>query len=433
MKDMQLRFSSLIVILGIILLGTTTLASSTLWAKEVNAATKIYLPYIAKPSTIKSQITKKVLELPIQLEDSAGSWCTWGGCTIGPRLYHAPLPNNNTLVGWTDKNGNGHISLVTSNSVTHWNFAGTSIRGLVGHEDNSFAVLLWNPTQKVIKLSRRSATNVEIWSTNLNSSIAVADFWLGDGRLTYGNNLYAAYFTVKGTAGGFTGHHGDQMSYVDSSGNKLPGNFPDGWDWGCSHSMAQLIAYHPGLGKFAAVCSSDCFPAASIHWVNASHQIYQGAGNCGGNVSTQLGQMALGNDSWKLVFNAIAQPCCEGKGIALATLDKQEGSHYSWLTNRQGAFERDPVIARLGANSAIEKYVVGWLTTNNNQYLLGIIDAAGHFLINPENVSTAGIGWGNRDDSFHTRYDGTVSWVQGDPNAQTISLFVFDPAPFMAP
>ena len=99
MKDMQLRLSSLIVILGIILLGTTTLASSTLWAKEVNAATKIYLPYIAKPSTIKSQITKKVLELPIQLEDSAGSWCTWGGCTIGPRLYHAPLPNNNTLVG----------------------------------------------------------------------------------------------------------------------------------------------------------------------------------------------------------------------------------------------------------------------------------------------------------------------------------------------
>ncbi|MEZ4513005.1 MAG: hypothetical protein R3C62_14140 [Chloroflexota bacterium] len=433
MTDSLQRFLALLCIIGFFLVGTTTLASSTLWAKEANSTAEIYLPYIAKPATIKSQITKRAIELPIPLESSAGSWCTWGGCSIGPRLYHAPLPNNNTLIGWTDQNGNGHVTLATATNVTHWNYSGTPIRGLVGHEDNSFAVLLWNPTQKVIKLSKRSATNQEIWTTNLNSSIAVADFWLGDGRLTYGNNLYAAYFTVKGTAGGFTGHHGDQMSYVDSNGNKLPGNFPDGWDWGCSHSMAQLISYHPSLEKFAAVCSSDCFPAASIHWVNASHQIYQGAGNCGGNVSTQLGQMALGNDSWKLVFNATAQPCCEGKGIALATLTSQESSHYTWLTNTQGAFERDPIIARLGANPAIEKYVVGWLTTNNSQYQLGIIDAVGHFLVSPENVSTAGISWGNRDDSFRTRSNGTVSWVQGDAIAQVITLFIFDPAPFVTP
>lgn len=388
----------------------------------------LYLPLVLKPLTsLAGQISVVTLDLPTPLAGATGSWCTWGGCSIGPRLYHAPLPDDSTLIGWTDQQGHGHITQLSANTTQDWLFPNQEIRGLTAHADGSFAVVLWDAVAETIRLTKREAGGSLAWTTNLNSSIARADFWLGDGRLAYGDGRYAAYFTVKGIAGGFTGHHGDQLTYVNDQGIVQTG----GWNWGCSHSMAQLVTYHPGLNQFAAVCSSDCFPDKSIHWVNASHQIYQADGNCGGLVSAQLGQMAAGNESWKLLFNAQEQPCCAGKGIALATLTADQQSSYTWLTNSNGQTERDPVIARLGANVTDERYLVGWLTTHNGGYWLGVIDETGSFLIGPENMTAAGISWGNRDDSFHTRADGRVSWVQGAANGNQIRLFTFDGAPFL--
>lgn len=407
-------------------LPSERLEKTNLVAESENAtssASTLYLPLISKPLTLSGLVTVTDVTLPASLEGTAGSWCTWGGCSIGPRLYHSPLPNGGTLIGWTDQQGNGHVSLVNGSSVTHWNYAGTAVRGLVAHADNSFAVTLWNSPTETIYLSRRTSTNGEIWTTNMNSAIGEADFWLGDGRLDYGDGRYAAYFTVQGIPGQWAaGHHGDQLSYVGDNGAVQSG----GWDWGCSHSMAQLVSYHPALNEFAAVCSSDCYPDKSIHWVDAGHQIYKGDGNCGGLVSTQLGQMALNEVAWKLVFNAQDQPCCDGNGIALATLDSNQQSSYVWLTNTNGAYERDPVIARIGTDLGSGRYLVGWMMLNDNSYWLGVINDNGQFLFGPENVTAAGIRWGNRDDSFRTRPDGTVSWLRADPNSSTIRLFQFN-------
>lgn len=381
-----------------------------------------YLPLIAKPFRLSDLISVRTISLPIPLEGTAHSWCTNTGCNIGPRLYHAPLPNDSDLIGWSDGQGTGYITQVVGQNVQHWPFPGRSIRGLVAHADYTFAVLLWDEAADTIYLSKRHADGSEIWTTSLNSDIAAADFWLGDGRLDYGGGLYAAYFTVKGNAGGFNGHHGDQLSYVNDFG--VIQN--DGWNWGCSHSMAQLVSYHPQLDQFAAICSSDCFPDKSIHWVNASHQIFQTAGNCGGLVSAQLGQMAVAEQSWKLVFNAINEPCCASQGVAFATLTAEHESSYVWLTNSNGAYERDPVLARLGNDLSHGRYLTGWMTSNDNGYWLGIINDAGDFLMGPENVAATAVFWGNRDNSLQTRANGDVSWVAGHPNSNQIQLFRFD-------
>lgn len=377
------------------------------------------------PASLKDRITEVTVALPQPLEEKAGNWCTWGGCSISPRLYHEPLADDRTLVGWTDSAGNGHVSVISDTIEHTFDFSAQSIRGLVAHDDGTFAVLLWDPNAEIIWLSKRGENGDEIWTTNLNSEIAVADFWLGDGRLTYGNGLYIVYFTVQGVSGGFTGHHGDQLTFVGDDGVIQDG----GWGWGCSHSMAELVSYRADLDQFIAVCSSDCFPGKGI-FVNGGHQVYESDGNCGGCVSAQLGQFALGEGSWKLVFNALDRQGYEGHGIALATIDEDYQSDFTWLTNTDGSYERDPVIARLRPDGETERYLVGWTTTNDETYWLGVIDGAGHFLAGPEEVTSAGVAWGNRDDSFRTRADGSISWVQGEPTSTGLHIFRFEESTF---
>ena len=64
--------------------------------------------------------------------------------------------------------------------------------------------------------------------------------------------------------------------------------------------------------------------------------------------------------------------------------------------------------------------------SGNGQQILGIIDGQGNFLRGPEDVTAVGVRWGNRDDSFRTRADGTVSWVHGEPLGTEIVLFRLD-------
>jgi hypothetical protein len=139
-----------------------------------------------------------------------------------------------------------------------------------------------------------------------------------------------------------------------------------------------------------------------------------------------LGQVALAADSWKLVFSALDRPGYEGKGIGLATIDGDFQSSFVWLTDTDGQWERDPAVARLGVDLGSDRYLVGWRTTNDGVYWLGVIDGDGGLLMGPEEVSSVGISWGDRDDSFRTRADGTVSWVQGDALGTALRLFRFD-------
>ena len=73
------------------------------------------------------------------------------------------------------------------------------------------------------------------------------------------------------------------------------------------------------------------------------------------------------------------------------------------------------------------------MTTHDDSYWIGVIDGAGNFLVSPQEVSSSGINWGVRDDSFRTRYDGSVSWVQGEHVTAEIHLFRFDGSVFNSP
>lgn len=383
-----------------------------------------YLPFVSKPvPNLKSLVTEVTLTLPRPLAATSGNWCTWGWCSLSPRLYHEPLSDGHTLVGWTDSSGDGHVSVIAeSGSLDQtYDFPARSVRGMVAHDDGRFAILLWDPGSKIMWLSKRNANGSEVWTTSIDGSLTSFNPGIGDSRLTYGDGLYAAYFAVHGDTGWPEGHEGDQLTYVSSNGALQSG----GWDWGCSHSMAELISYHPTLGKFVPVCSSDCYASKGI-LLNDNQVVYQCDGNCGGLVSAQLGQIALSDGSWKLVFNALSRPGYVGKGIGLATIDGSFQSSYVWLTNTNGDYERDPVIARLGGDLQTDRYLVGWTTTNDYEYWLGVINGSGDLLAGPERVSSAGIAWGNRDDSFRTRTDGSVSWVRGDPLSTVLRLFRFD-------
>jgi hypothetical protein len=390
---------------------------------DATASLTAYLPIAAKPvADLKSLISRVTVTLPHPLSGAVSSWCTWGGCTISPRLYHEPLADGRALVGWTDSSGNGHVSIIGAAGLEQtFDFASLSVRGLVAHSDGRFAVLLWSSSGKIMWLSKRNANGSEVWTANVKGSLTSFNPGIGDSRLAYGNGRYAAYFAVHGDSGWVQGHEGDQLTYVSDSGSIQSG----GWEWGCSHSMAELVSYHPALAQFAPICSSDCY-ASKGALTNDSQVVYPSDGNCGGLVSAQLGQAAFDGASWKVVFSALNRPSYLGKGIGLATVNGSFQSSYVWLTNTDGSHERDPVLARLGTDLQANRYLVGWTTTDSAVYWLAVINGSGTFVAGPEEVSSAGIAWGNRDDSLRTRADGSVSWVQGDPSRATLRLFRFD-------
>ena len=388
-----------------------------------------HLPLVFKPvNDLKSLVTRVTVTLPHQLADMESNWCTWGWCSISPRLYHEPLDDGHILLGWTDSDGNGHVSLLSQGGSIEqtYDYASRSVRGLVAHPGGKFAILLWDEGARIMWLSQRNADGSEAWTTSVDGSLTSFDTGIGDSRLAYGNDLYAAYFAVYGDSGWVQGHNGDQLTYVSSAGIVQSG----GWDWGCSHSMAELISYHPGLGEFAPICSSDCYSSKGI-LVNDNQVVIACDGNCGGMVSAQLGQVTLSDGAWKLVFNALSRPGVDGKGIGLATIDGAFQSSYVWLTNTNGEFERDPAIMRLGSDLNTNRYLVGWRTTDDEVYWLGVIDGSGNFISGPEEASSAEIAWGNRDDSFRGEADGSVTWVKGEPYSTTLFLYRFTGAAYL--
>jgi hypothetical protein len=333
---------------------------------------------------IESRITFTTLTLPQSLEASSSSWCTWGTCSIGPRLYLAPRSDGSFLVGWTDNFGNGHVSTVSGSSIsgTH-DFAGNRVRGLVAHDDETYAVLL--KSGATLYLSKRAANGSATWTTNLNTTIAEDSSDLGDHRLAYGGGYYCAYWAVHGISGGYDGHEGDQLTCTNDAGVIQGG----GWSWGCSHSMAELVGYHSNDVAFTAFCSTDCYPDPPGLKMNHNTPIYQGDGNCRGHGSVQLGQMAEAEAGWKVVFNAQDTTASVAYGVGLATAGGGLTPSVVWLTATTGTYERDPVMARIGSGTP-ERYLVGWMTTNDGAFHLGIIDGTGAFLEGPE-VPAGGI------------------------------------------
>ena len=369
---------------------------------------------------IGDRVTATAIALPHSLEGSIASWLTWGSGSIGPRLYLVPRSDGSLFLGWTDSSGTGRISLLAGASATGIDsFAGDKLKGLAVHSDGSYAVLRWNSPSNTMRLAKYNLGGTQLFSTVVDTVNTEFDDWLGDSRLTYGDGTYAAYYTVYGTGSWMDGHHGDQLRYVNSSGS-----ITGGWEWGCSHSMAELISWDQDLG-FVALCSSDCYPSKGLVR-NNSQNLVASDGNCGGLVSLQLGQMAAGDGEWKAVFNAMDTSCCDGFGIGFVRFGGAGGINLSWLTNTSGTYERDPVMARLpNGSGGDDRYLVGWRVTNTGEFYLAVVSGDGSIIEGPDAVGGGGIAWGNRDDSFQSRPDGSVSWVNGTPGSSTITLFTY--------
>jgi hypothetical protein len=366
------------------------------------------------------RVSVSPISLPQNLEGNTSSWGTWGSASIGPRLYLVPQDDGSLLLGWTDSSGTGRISRLTGSSATAINsFAGLKVKGLVVHDDGSYAVLRWNLPTETMRLAKYDSAGTQEWATVVDSTNTEFDDWLGDSRLTYGNDTYAAYYTVYGTGSWMDGHHGDQLRYVNNSGSII-----GGWEWGCSHSMAELISWDEDLG-FVALCSSDCYPSLGLVRDN-SQNLVASDGNCAGLVSLQLGQMTAGVGEWKAVFNAMDMTCCDGYGVGFVRFGGAGGTNLTWLTNTNGSYERDPVMARLpDAQNGGERYLVGWRLSNTGEFFLAVVSGDGTIIEGPDSVAGDGIAWGIRDDSFQSRSDGSVSWVHGPAGSSTVTLFTY--------
>ncbi len=374
----------------------------------------------AAAAGLGDQVAVTSITLPNNLEPNTSSWLTWEGGTIGPRLYLVPKSDGTLFLGWTDSSSTGRITQISGASTTTINsFTGLKLKGLVAHNDGSYAVLHWNSPSENMQLAEYNAAGVQQWATTVDTANTEFDDWLGDSRLAYGNETYAAYYTVYGTGSWMDGHHGDQLRYVNGSGS-----ITGGWEWGCSHSMAELISWDADLG-FTPLCSSDMYPSKGLV-KGSSQNLVPSDGNAGGLVSLQLGQMAAGNGEWKAIFNAMDMPCCVGRGIGFVRFGGAAGTNVTWLTNTTGAYERDPAMARLpDAPGGGDRYLVGWRTTNNGEFYLAVVSGDGSIINGPDPVGAAGIAWGNRDNSFQSRPDGSVSWVYGSASSSTVTLFTY--------
>ena len=346
----------------------------------------------AASATIAQRITTTTITLPQALEGATANFCTWGFCTgFSPRLYQAPMVDGRTLVGWTDGTGNGHVSRVNGSTIEQtFDFAATPVRGLVVHPDNSFAVLLEhfatvpaapNVPQNFMTLTLLTASGTTQWTTSLANTTApigtvpgafpnphtFGDTSIGDSRLGYGGGMYGAYFSVFANPDSTnTSHDGDQYTVVNDAGVIQTG----GWDWGLSHSLAELIDYQPNLARLTALGVTDCFPSQAM-WADTSadggpqNKILAGDGDCGGKTAVQLGQMAaFTGGNWLVAFNAQSEasqtdglgnfhPAFTGQGVGVLSFNgTYTATAVKWLTTTDptGTDEFDPV--RIGISNA---------------------------------------------------------------------------------
>nr|XP_026695671.1 uncharacterized protein LOC100178652 isoform X2 [Ciona intestinalis] len=409
----------------------------------------------------------KELVLPnnILTENTIESWCVSGKCRISPRTYFHQVTTKLSLVGFTDLSGQGHILLIDqSNTIfdhvqTKVHDQPMMVAGVFGFYDQSFAVTLYKNSsdtsaKKMYIQLYRPDRSIQ-WTTLLNSDISVPDRNVGDFRMSYGNGFFIVYFSVYGIDNFANATNGEQVSFVDDGGNLKTTSFPipgqehvkTGDDWGCSHSLAQLVNYHSIDNQFIIVCSADLYPKGiSLGDSQSGTLIYRSYGNGKGITSAQLGQIAEANTGWKLVFNAEDTECCPGSGIGFTTIynekntvtSKQQIDPITWITRSNGSHERDPVIARIylgNLTDTRETYILGWLDILSNEYNVEIINTFGtpilkesklsniaDGLINFTNCNNSCLKWGNRDDSFHTLRNGNVGWIAAPPKSSSIWL-----------
>nr|XP_039250047.1 uncharacterized protein LOC120327756 [Styela clava] len=398
------------------------------------------------------------------LEKSIKSWCTYSECEISPRTYFQEVTPEFALLAYTDNDGYGHVVVLGKNrkvkETIYPKVDGKSgiVSGVYGFLDGRFAVTVYLDDENYLNRRMylqlyRTDFSME-WSTHLHSAIGAPDRNVGDSRLSYGDGYFAIYFTVYGVSNFANGTNGEQLSFVNEQGKLMTSSYKlprqtfveSGYRWGCSHSLGQLVDFHPSEYQFATICTSDLYPKGiSIGEPNTGALLFDAKANGRGYTSAQIGQLAAGNFGWKLLFNAMDFDCCEGNGVGFISIyneidditGKQSFDDVVWLTDTRGMYERDPVMARYFPDGTEEqekeRYLVGWYNARDDDYYLATVDTFGSILQSPVATSTLNgtkircrgncVAWGNRDDSFNTLSDGSIGWILAYPESKQIWMY----------
>lgn len=388
------------------------------------------------------RISTTSITIPAGVKPGVRNYRVWGAVNlkVAP-VYTAPLANCGTLVcitTGTNTAPNARVVRLDQNDQLKDVLdlgAGVECRGIAAEPDGHFAALLWSNTSDTINVTRYDWAGGKGYSTNLvNSDNKPTAFDIGESRMEYGAGKYGAYYHVHSDSG----HEGDTLKYVAAA----TGAETTGWGWGCSHSMSNLLTFHPASMSFLPTCVTDCYPGTSGSdfataaiggvYLNNRTKVLDVDAGCNGNVAGELGGAAVAPSGWKITFNAHQAPATKGQSsymkstmnqdIAFASIGSVSmASPVVWLTTTSGVNEADSGIVRWEPmGDTAEQYVVGWM--EGGVYKLGRLDPTGKFLEMPQDV-TAKAKWGERDDPFRQHVNKDIVWAWFDAANSTTMKF----------
>ena len=413
--------------------------------------------------SLLDRIVVSSVTAPAAVKPGRSNYRIWGSSSLNiSPVFTAPLANCETLVCITTGTGDTRTTAGTSHAyvlrldandtlkATH-DLGAYECRGLAAEPDGHFGALLWSVGSSAtcadisnsghIYVQRFDATGAPAGSatelTNATGSNpnCPTDWGLGESRLEFGATSYGAYYHVHSQSG----HEGDTLKFVDLTGKETTQ-----WDWGCSHSMSNLLRWNTSDKKFMPACVTDCYPGTTSSdfttgsiggvYINNRNKVISVDAGCDGDVAGELGGAAPAPSGWKIVFNGHQAAATQGQSsYSTSTMNQDIGfasiasgltsGAVVWLTTTS-TNEADSGIERWRpAGDVAEQYVVGWSEPGSTyKYKLARVDGAGAFLENPVDAS-AKVKWGRRDDPFRAHYDGDVVWAWFDTPSSTTLRF----------
>jgi hypothetical protein len=390
--------------------------------------------------SLLERLTTTDVTTPAGVKPGVRNYRIWGSKTLKlAPVYAVGLADCGSLVCYTsgsDAAPNARAVRLDANDhlVSALDLgAGLECRGIAAEADGHFGALLWSKADEKIFVKRFDLAGAAGFSTELtNADNHPTDFEIGEARLELGDGKYGAYYHVHSDSG----HEGDTLKFVAAA----TGAQTTQWDWGCSHSMSELLTFNPTANSFLPLCVTDCYPGTGsgdfaavskggIYADNKKKVLDVDAG-CNGSVAGELGGAAVAPSGWKIVFNAHQAPVTLGQssyvaatmnqdiGLSSLGMDHSAAGGVVWLTSTAGVNEADSAMARWQpAADALEQYVVGWFEPPA-AYKLSRVDTAGKFLEGPTDVASKA-RWGQRDDPFRTRPNGDIVWAWFDSAGST--------------
>ena len=204
---------------------------------------------------IADRLTVADVTVPAGVKAGVRNWRIWGASSlrVAP-VFTVPLADCGTLVCYTS----GTASAPTARarrprprpiSSRRRIDLGAFVRGLAAEPDGgAFAALLWDDAADRIYVHRFMLTGDAGLDTELaNSDNHPTDFGIGESRLEYGDGRYGAYYPRALRIRAARGRHAEVGRRRDRRATT------HGWNWGCSHSMSELLRYHPQAASFLPV------------------------------------------------------------------------------------------------------------------------------------------------------------------------------------